>query len=58
MITVRLFMKDYETLAKCLVPIGDQVHLSMEDRVALLRRLTRRFTEEELREKYPNYKTT
>lgn len=52
MITVRLFMKDYEHLARCLVPIGDQVYLSMEERVTLLKRHTRRFTEEEIRRKF------
>lgn len=52
MMTVRLFMKDYETLARCLVPIGDQVDLSMEERVELLRRKTRRFTEDEILEKF------
>lgn len=52
MMTVRLFMKDYETLARCLVPIGDQVDLSMGERAELLRRKTRRFTEEEIEEKF------
>lgn len=53
MITVRLMMKDYETLAKCLVPIGDQVHLSIPDRIDLLKRLTKRFSDDQIREKYP-----
>lgn len=53
MITVRLMMKDYDTLAKCLVPMGDQMKLSMEGRVQLLRRLTRRFTEEDVRRTFP-----
>ncbi|KAK0385368.1 hypothetical protein NLU13_7844 [Sarocladium strictum] len=53
MITVRLMMKDYETLAKCLVPIGDQVHLSIPDRIDLLKRLTKRFSDGQIREKYP-----
>lgn len=52
MITVRLLMKDYATLAKCMVPIGDQMNMSMDDRIALLKSHTKRFTEEELRAKF------
>jgi hypothetical protein len=52
MITVRLMMKDYKTLAKCLVPIGDQIALSLDERAAMLKRTTRRFTEEEIQKKF------
>lgn len=52
MITVRLLMKDYQTLAKCMVPIGSQVSMTLEERAALLRRHTRRFTEEEVCKKF------
>lgn len=52
MITFRLMRKDYEHLAKCLVPIGDQINLTMEGRMALLKRLTQKFTEEEIAEKF------
>jgi hypothetical protein len=52
MITVRLMMKDYKTLAKCLVPIGDQIGLTMDERAAMLKRTTRRFTEEEIQKKF------
>ncbi|KFG86468.1 fatty acid desaturase [Metarhizium anisopliae] len=52
MITFRLLRKDYEHLAKCLVPMGDQIHLTMDGRVKLLKRLTRKFTEEEIAEKF------
>jgi hypothetical protein len=53
MITVRLLMKDYRTLARCMVPIGEeQMSMSMDDRMALLRRHTLRFTEEEIRHKF------
>ncbi|KAI0551795.1 fatty acid desaturase [Xylaria curta] len=52
MITVRLMMQDYETLAQCLVPIGDQIDMTMEQRVAMLKRHTRRFSEEEIRQKF------
>jgi hypothetical protein len=54
MITVRLMLKDYQTLAKCMVPIGSQISLSLDERIALLKRYTRRFTEEEIRKKFKN----
>jgi hypothetical protein len=52
MITVRLMMRDYEHLAQCLVPIGAQIDLTMEQRVAMLKRHTRRFSEKEIVEKF------
>ena len=52
MITVRLMMKDYAHLAKCLVPIGDQLSLSLEERATMLREHTRRFSEDEIRQKF------
>jgi len=53
MVTVRLMMKDYETLARCMVPIGDmQIAMTLEERAEYLKRHTRRFTEEEIREKF------
>lgn len=53
MITIRLMLRDYETLAKCMVPLGDHIALTLEERAALLKRNTRPFTEEEIRAKYP-----
>ncbi|OIW30532.1 hypothetical protein CONLIGDRAFT_574066 [Coniochaeta ligniaria NRRL 30616] len=53
MITVRLMMRDYGTLARCMVPIGPaQIALSLDERAAPLRRHTRRFSEEEIRRKF------
>ncbi|KAH6842783.1 fatty acid desaturase [Chaetomium sp. MPI-CAGE-AT-0009] len=52
MITVRLLMKDYAHLARCLVPIGPQIDLSVAERAEMLRRCTRRFGEEEIRVKF------
>lgn len=52
MVTVRLLMKDYEFLAKRLVPLGSQMDLSMDERVKLLKRHTRKFSEEEIKKKY------
>ncbi|KAF2790549.1 hypothetical protein K505DRAFT_340326 [Melanomma pulvis-pyrius CBS 109.77] len=52
MITFSLLAKNYTHLAKCLVPIGDQMKLTMDERAEMLRRKTRRFTEEEIAEKW------
>ncbi|KKA27964.1 hypothetical protein TD95_001229 [Thielaviopsis punctulata] len=52
MITARLMMKDYETLAKCMIPIGEQIAMTLEERMALLKSHTKRFTEEEIAERY------
>ncbi|KAE9961945.1 hypothetical protein BLS_001085 [Venturia inaequalis] len=52
MISVRLMMKDYAHLARCLVPMGKQIDMSMEEREELLKRKTRRFTEEEIQAKF------
>lgn len=53
MITIRLLRKDYLHLAKCLVPMGDQIGMSLEEIAAMLRTKTRRFSEAEIREKFP-----
>ncbi|KAI9809723.1 MAG: hypothetical protein M1825_000156 [Sarcosagium campestre] len=52
MITVKLMQKDYHHLAKCMVPIGDQVHLSHQEKMDLLRAKTRRFTEDDINKKF------
>lgn len=53
MITFKLLTKDYEHLAKCLVPIGEeQLSWSLEERMAQLKSRTRRFTDEEMKLKY------
>jgi hypothetical protein len=52
MITVRLMMKDYDYLAKCLIPMGEQIDMTMKERAELLRSKTRRFTEEEIKMKF------
>jgi hypothetical protein len=53
MITVRLIMKDYQHLARCLVPIGDQISLTLDERAQMLQDRTRRFSEEEIKKKFP-----
>ncbi|OAL52761.1 hypothetical protein IQ07DRAFT_382185 [Pyrenochaeta sp. DS3sAY3a] len=52
MLTINLLRKNYEHVARCLVPMGDQMKLTMDERVAMLKRKTRRFTEEEIAEKW------
>ena len=52
MMTVKLLMKDYLTLADHLVPIGDQIGMSRQERADMLRTKTRRFTEEDIRAKF------
>ena len=52
MITYRLMKKDYDHLAKCLVPIGDQIGMSHEEIAAMLKTKTRKFTEEDIRRKF------
>ncbi len=52
MLTVRLLLRDYDHLARCLVPMGDQMAMTMDERAAMLRRHTRRFSERDVREKF------
>lgn len=53
MITVTLLRKDYMTLAKCMVPIGEfQMKMTIEERAEYLKRHTRRFSEEEIERKF------
>jgi hypothetical protein len=44
--------KDYDYLAKCLVPIGEQINMSHEQKVEMLKSKTRRFTEDDIRRKF------
>ena len=50
--TYRILNKDYSYLADCMVPIGDQIGMSKQDLADMLRTKTRRFSEEEIQEKY------
>ncbi|KAK5175459.1 uncharacterized protein LTR77_000598 [Saxophila tyrrhenica] len=52
MMTVRLLRKDYMHLAGRLVPMGDQIGMSQVEIAEMLRRKTRRFTEEEIQSKF------
>lgn len=52
MITFSLLAKNYEHLARCLVPLGGQNDLSIEQRAEMLRSKTRKFSEEEIAAKW------
>lgn len=52
MITVKVLMKDYEYLARRLVPVDNPRALSIEERVTLLKQHTRQFTDDEIRLKF------
>lgn len=52
MVTYRLLRKDYMHLARCLVPIGNQIGMSVEEIAAMLETKTRRFSEEEIAKKF------
>ncbi|TKW51109.1 hypothetical protein CTA1_12220 [Colletotrichum tanaceti] len=57
MVTVRLLRKDYMHLARRLVPVGEQIGMTIEERAAMLRRHTRKFSDAEIRDKFRGYKT-
>lgn len=48
-ITVNLLRKNYLHLAKCLIPMGDQVNMTMEERAEMLRGRTRRFSRSQVK---------
>lgn len=52
MMTYRILAKDYLYLANCVVPIGDQIGMSKQELADMLKTKTRRFSEEEIQEKY------
>ncbi|KAL9090206.1 MAG: hypothetical protein Q9159_002106 [Coniocarpon cinnabarinum] len=47
----RLVRKDYEYLAKCMIPIGQQTSLSMDERMELLKSRTKAFSKSDIKEK-------
>ena len=52
MMTYRILIKDYLYLADRVVPIGEQLGMSKQELADMLRSKTRRFSEEEIQEKY------
>lgn len=55
MVTYRLLCKDYAHLAKCLVPIGNQIGKSQKELSNLLRTKTKRFTDKEIQNKFRQF---
>jgi hypothetical protein len=51
-LTINLLRKNYDHLARCLVPMGDQMKLTHKERVDMLKRKTKKFSEEEIAEKW------
>lgn len=41
-ITIKLMQKDYMYLAKCLIPMGSQIGMTLEQRAQMLQSWTRR----------------
>lgn len=52
MMTYSCLTKDYDHLAKCLVPMGAQVGMTHQERMDMLRSKTRKFTPEEIQQKF------
>lgn len=52
MITYRLLRKDYDYLAACIVPIGEQISMSKKELADMLRKKTHKFSEEEIERKF------
>ncbi|KAI9786022.1 MAG: hypothetical protein M1816_008174 [Peltula sp. TS41687] len=53
MMTITLLRKDYNHLAACLVPMGEQIGMSQQELADMLRTKTRRFSEEDIQRKFP-----
>ena len=53
-ITFCLLTKKYKYLAKQLIPMGDQIGMSIDEIAEMLKRKTRRFTEQEIKAKFGN----
>ena len=51
-LTYLLLRKDYRYVAKCLVPMGEQIGKSNEELAMMLRRKTQRFSEKAIRVKF------
>lgn len=49
-ITIKLMQKDYIHLAKCLVPMGSQVNMTLEEKAQMLRNRTRVFKQPNTKE--------
>jgi hypothetical protein len=52
MVTMKLLRGDYEGLVKHLVPMGNQRNMSLKEKVEMLRDRTKKFTEDEIKDKF------
>lgn len=52
MLTIRLLRKDYKYLAKCVVPMGDQINMTEDELAEMLRTKTRKFSEADVKAKF------
>jgi hypothetical protein len=56
MITLKVLQKDYNYLARCLVPIGDQINMDIDELAAMLKTKTRPFSEADIEAKFKQTK--
>ena len=52
MMTFKLLRKDYGYLARRLIPLGNQIGMSMDERAEMLKRKTQKFTDEDIGKKF------
>ncbi|KAI9734312.1 MAG: hypothetical protein M1834_002416 [Cirrosporium novae-zelandiae] len=52
MITFKLLQKDYDHLAKCLVPMGDQIKMNHQELADMLRTKAKQFSEADIQKKF------
>jgi len=52
MVTIKLLQGDYMYLAKCMVPLGHQIGMSLEQRAAMLKSKVQCFTKEDINRKF------
>lgn len=51
-LTIKVLAKNYDALATCLIPMGDQIGMTHEQKMDLIRTKTRAFSEEEIERIY------
>ncbi|KAI9743655.1 MAG: hypothetical protein M1818_002971 [Claussenomyces sp. TS43310] len=52
MVTIKVLQKDYDYLARCLVPMGAQIRMTHQEKMDMLRSKTRKFSAEEIKAKW------
>jgi hypothetical protein len=51
-LTYLLLRKEYAFIAECLVPMGEQIGMTNEELASMLRRKTKKFSEQSIRQKF------